>query len=123
MDDNFKVHQVLLGVRHVDSSLDTDGLGVLLHDLITEDAGLKFKQIIATGRDAAPLNGAVLDGLRIHLKNSVDIGCFSHMLNRVGESFDAPILSAFMGYFAQHFGHSAPVSSDSFPSLTALTYL
>lgn len=116
LDDDFKVHQVLLGVRHVDKSLDTDGLGLLLYEIVTEDAKLTYKNVIVTSRDAANLNGSVLDGLRIHLRRAADIGCFSHMFNRGGEFLDAPTLAIFMGFFAQHFGHSAPVPPPSIPS-------
>jgi hypothetical protein len=105
---NWKVYQYLIGVRHVDSCLDTDGLGVLLDDIL-RDAGFTWKQVIGTGRDAANLNGAVLDALRKDLKRAVDIACFSHMFNRTGECLASPIVTAFMGLFAQHFGHSAPV--------------
>ncbi len=112
LDKNWVVHQVLLGVRHADKNQDTDGLGILLHGIVEHDLGLKLSQVLATMRDAANLNGAVLDALRIHLKQAADVACFSHMLNRVGEALDAPLVAEFMGHFVQHMGHSAQSISD-----------
>ena len=77
----------------MDGSPDTEDLANILHDIVEHDAGLEMSKIVASIRDAVNLNGSVLRELRVHLKKAVDVACFSHMFNRVGEFFHGPLLA------------------------------
>jgi hypothetical protein len=109
LDGEWNVHQVLLGVMHADKSMDRDQLGGLVHHLVEKTIGLSLCDVFGSMRDAASVNGAMLEGLRALLKNNANVSCFSHMMNRVGQQLYGPNLSRFMGAWSQHFGHSKNV--------------
>jgi hypothetical protein len=100
---------VLLGVVHADKSLDSSQLGGLIHKIIVEDLHLTLKNCYGSMRDAASVNGALLNGISALLPNNTNVTCFSHMYNRDGSCLYGPNLAAFMGAWAQHFGHSKNV--------------
>lgn len=112
LDDDWTVRQELLGVVHASKALDHDQLAVLIDKIITKDLQLNFQDCYGTMRDAASVNGAVLDGLSALLPNNTNITCFSHMWNRVGSALYGPLLNAFKGAWAQHFGHSNNAVTD-----------
>ena len=112
LDDDWNVRQDLLGVAHASKALDHDGLAVLIDKIVVKDAKLDFTNCFGSMRDAASVNGAVLDGISALLPNNTNITCFSHMWNRVGATLYGPTLNAFKGAWAQHFGHSTNAVTD-----------
>ena len=63
--------------------------------------------LIAVVRDSASVNGAAMRTISVVYPETVDITCFSHMLNRVGEHFDTPNLSEFTSSWISLFSHSS----------------
>ena len=57
-------------------------------------------------RDRAASNSVAVRTLKIVYPNLLDIGCFSHALDRVGEYFNLPILSDFISLWLAMFSHS-----------------
>jgi hypothetical protein len=109
VDEECEVHQILLGVVHADKALNSAQLGGLLHEIVVESLQLTLKNCFGSMRDAASVNGALLEGISALLPNNTNVTCFSHMFNRVGACLWGPLLSAFMGAWSQHFGHSKNV--------------
>ena len=54
----------------------------------------------------ASVNGVAMKTLQIVYPMAVDIGCFSHTLNLVGERFKVPLLSEFINSWVSLFAHS-----------------
>ena len=59
-------------------------------------------------RDGAASNGVAVRTLSILYPNMVDIKCFSHTLDRVGEHFNTPVLNEFISLWVSTcmFSHS-----------------
>ena len=67
--------------------------------------------VIPTGllgcmRDCAATNNVALQTLKVVYPNLVNVGCFSHTIDHVGERFDTPILDEFMSAWVSLFAHS-----------------
>ena len=57
-------------------------------------------------RDRASVNNVAVSTLSIMYPSVIDIGCFSHTLNHVGEKFNVPTLDKFMKHWEKMFTHS-----------------
>ena len=62
--------------------------------------------VLASMRDRAATNNVALRTLKVLYPNLVDIGCFSHMLDHIGEKFDTPVLSHFISGWINLFARS-----------------
>lgn len=54
-----------------------------------------------------PVNGVAMRTVKIVYPSLLDVGCFSHALDRVGDHFNAPNLSEFWNSWIALFSHSA----------------
>lgn len=126
--DDWSIRQLLIDVRHTDRSLNSDKLGGLINDMISDAEsgyGVSMKRVFASMRDSASLNGSSLEKLSSIMPNNVDAKCVSHALNRVGQQWVLPNLAAFMTPWNQLFAHSGNVLLIAFPytpMLNALIY-
>lgn len=59
------------------------------------ELGITGDQLIASLHDRASVNNVAKQTLKIIYPNVIDIGCFSHTLDLVGEKFCTPILYQF----------------------------
>ena len=57
-------------------------------------------------RDGASTNGVTVHTLKIVYPNAVDVTCFSHTLDRVGEHLNIPVLQEFTSSWISMFSHS-----------------
>ena len=57
-------------------------------------------------RDRAATNNVAVRTLKVLYPNCVDIGCFSHTLDHVGEKFQTPVLEEFLSAWISLFSHS-----------------
>ena len=57
-------------------------------------------------RDHALVNNVAVTTLSIMYPSVIDIGCFTHTLNNVGDKFNVPTLDKFMKYWEQMFKHT-----------------
>ena len=61
---------------------------------------------LAAIRDRVSSNGVAMKTLKVLYPNLVDIGCFLHTIDRVGENFYNPILHEFGIAWVSMFSHS-----------------
>ena len=57
-------------------------------------------------RDSASTNGVTVHTLKIVYPNAIDVTCFSHTLDRVGEHLNIPVLQEFTSSWISMFSHS-----------------
>lgn len=62
--------------------------------------------LLAAMRDRASVNTAALRTVKVVYPKIIDIGCFSHTLDRVGEQFCTPNLTEFTSAWISLFAHS-----------------
>jgi len=73
---------------------------------ISTQYGIASSLVVAMMHDRAACNGVALRTLKIVYPQLVDVGCFSHTLDLVGEKFCTPHLSAFTLWWISQFSHS-----------------
>ena len=57
-------------------------------------------------RDGASVNGVAMDVVKIVYPKIMDVRCFSHTLDLVGDKFKTPLLASFCSYWISLFTHS-----------------
>jgi len=57
--------------------------------------------------DRASVNGAAMRTIKVVFPLLVDIGCYSHTIDLVGEKFDVPVLDEFFHLWISLFAHSS----------------
>ena len=63
--------------------------------LSTEEFGISCNMIVAAMRDRASVNDVAMRTIKVVYNELLDVGCFSHTLNHVGERMNTPILHDF----------------------------
>jgi len=74
---------------------------------MSAEYGVTSDKILAVMHDCASTNTVAMRTMRVIYSMAVDIGCFSHTLDRDGERFDVPTLQSFMVYWIGLFSHSS----------------
>ena len=77
----------------------------LIHIFATENA-ITPSHLVAAMHDRATVNDAVMRIVKVIYPDLMDIGCFSHTLDLVGEHFHMPSLSEFGILWVSLFSHS-----------------
>ena len=81
----------------------------IAHEVINSlsiEYGVISRQILAVMHDCASTNTVAMCTLKLVYPMAIDIGWFSHALDRVGERFDVPTLYSFMIHWISLFLHS-----------------
>ena len=73
---------------------------------ISTQYGIASNLVVAMMHDRAACNGVALRTLKIVYPQLVDVGCFSHTLDLLGEKFSTPHLSSFTVWWVSLFSHS-----------------
>ena len=79
------------------------------HQLIvcfSTELGIKKELLVAAMQDRASVNSVAMHTLSIVFPNVLDVGCFSHTLDHVGEKFETPILDEFIKIWINMFSRS-----------------
>ena len=84
---------------------------------LSVDFSIPPSSLLAVARDRTSVNNVAIRHLKILYPNLVDIGCFSHTLDHVGEKMASPNLQKFMKSWVSLFAHSAH-SSVAFKAIS-----
>ena len=68
--------------------------------------GVQSNLLLAAMRDRASVNNVAMRVVSIVYPNVLDVGCFSHTLDLVGEKFKTPVLGTFCTMWLSLFSHS-----------------
>ena len=91
----WSIEQCLIKVQLLSKSLKGEEIArELIHTWSTEYS-IGANNLLAAMRDRASSNGVAMKTLMVLYPNLVDIGCFSHTIDRVGENLYNPILHEF----------------------------
>ena len=58
---------------------------------------ISSEYLVGAMRDRASVNSVAMKTVKIIYPNALDVGCFSHAFDRVGEHFNIPTLTEFIG--------------------------
>ena len=82
----------------------------LAHELISvlsTELGIPPARLLAVMHDRASTNVAAMRALKIVYPRLLDVGCFSHTLDHVGDHFVVPVLDNFSKAWISIFAHSS----------------
>ena len=103
----WKVHQRLIPLLLVTKPMNGEELAHQLLSTLSVDFSIPPSSLLAAARDCASVNNVAIRHLKILYPNLVDIGCFNHTLDHVGEKMATPNLEKFMKSWVSLVAHSA----------------
>ena len=74
--------------------------------VLSTELGIASHLLVAAMRDRASVNSVAMRTVSIVYNQVMDIGCFSHTLDHVGEHMQTPILDDFVKSWIGLFSHS-----------------
>ena len=106
IDSSFTIKQRLIRLQLLAKSMSGEEIAREIIASISTQFGIASNQVVAMMHDRAACNGVALRTLKVIYPQLVDVGCFSHTLDLVGEKFSVPHLSAFTIWWISLFSHS-----------------
>lgn len=106
VDENWVIQQRLVRIDVVAKSVTAVQLSRVLMECLFTRLQLRGQQILAIVRDGVSVNGAAINNMRPFLPNALDVVCFSHTLDNVGDHFDTPVLEQFGQHWIRLFATS-----------------
>lgn len=104
--DDWKIEQTLIRLQMLAKSLCGEELARELISVLSVNYSIATNQLLACMRDRSSVNNTATKTLKIVYPLLIDIGCFSHTIDHVGEHFVTPNLSEFVSSWINLFSHS-----------------
>lgn len=95
IDDSWNVNQRVIRLMLLAKSLTGEEVARQLISTLSTDYGISSDMLLAAMRDRASVNNVVIRTLSIVYPKLLDVGCFSHTLDHVGEKLNTPVLDVF----------------------------
>ena len=106
VSDEWSLEQRLLRVQILAKSMTGEEVARELINVLSMRYGITSDRLFATMRDRASVNNLAMQTVKVVYPLMVDIGCFSHTLDHVGEKFVTPTLKEFLHLWISLFNHS-----------------
>ena len=104
--DGWNINQRLVCLQFLAKSMAGEELARQLISTLSATYGIQSNTILAAMRDGASVNNVALSVLKVIYPNIMDVRCFSHTLDIVGNKFKTPLLATFSSYWISLFSHS-----------------
>ena len=98
--------QRLVHVEFLAKSMTGEKVACELVNVLSNKLGIGSNYLVAAMRDRASVNKVALRTLSVIYPCLLDVGCFAHTLDLVGEKFSTPVLSEFISLRINLFSHS-----------------
>ena len=109
VNEGWSLEQRLIKVQMLSKSMKGEEIARELIHLLSTEYSIGSSYLVATMRNRASVNDAAMRTLTIVYPYLLDVGCFSHTLDLVGEHFHTPTLSEFGMLWVSLFAHSPKV--------------
>ena len=106
IDDNWSIIQRLVRIDACSKSVNADELAQVLNQCLSVDYGVETNSLLAAMRDGASVNQAALDRISFIFPKMLNVVCFSHTLDNVGNHLVIPTLLEFGSVWIRLFRHS-----------------
>ena len=100
------IHQRLVRVQLLTKSMTGEEVARELLSVLSTEYGIASSNLLAAMRDRASVNTVAVRMLKVLYPNLLDIGCYSHTIDHVGDNFDTPILHEFGILWVSLFSHT-----------------
>ena len=106
ISNEITIEQRLVKLQMLAKSMKGEEIARELISVLSATYGIGSGFLLAAMRDRASVNNVALATLKVVYPMLVDIGCYSHTINHVGERFSTPTLSEFLTAWGLLFSHS-----------------
>ena len=106
ISSDWTIEQRLVHVQLLSKSLSGEEIACEIISVLSTSYSINSDRLLECMRDGAASNGVAMSTLSILYPNLVDIECFSHTLDLVGEHFNTPVLNEFISLWISMFSHS-----------------
>ena len=96
VDDGWNIKQQVCQLMLLAKSLSGEEVARQLISSISTELSIPSNLVVAFMRDWASVNSVAMRTVSVLYNSMVDIGCFSHTLDLVGEHMNIPILNEFL---------------------------
>ena len=104
--DEWVLEQRLIRMQMLSKSMSGEEITRELISILSVMYGVRSYLLLAAMRDRASVNNLAMQTVRVVYPSLVDIGCFSHTIDHVGDNFKTPVLTDFMHSWISLFSHS-----------------
>ena len=104
--DGWEIQQRLVRLEFLTKSMTGEEVARELINVLSVTFGVQSNLLLAAMRDRASVNNVAMRVVSIVYPSVLDVGCFSHTLDIVGEKFKTPVLSTFCTMWLTLFSHS-----------------
>ena len=104
--EDWTLEHRLIRMQMLSKSMTGQEVARELISVLSVTYGVRSELLLAAMRDRASVNNLAMETVSVVYPFVVDIGCFSHTLDHVGENFKTPILTDFMHSWISLFSHS-----------------
>ena len=101
-----QIKQRLIKFQILNKSLTGEEIAREVISILQVSYGICAKKLLACMHDRASVNGAAMRTIKIIFSHVVDVGCYSHTIDLIGEKFDTPLLDEFIRLWISLFAHS-----------------
>jgi hypothetical protein len=106
ISNEFTIEQRLVKLQMLAKSMKGEEIAREPISVLSATYGIGSGFLLAAMRDGASVNNVALSTLKVVYPQLVDVGCYSHTINHVGERFSTPTLSEFLTAWILLFSHS-----------------
>lgn len=105
--EHWKIVQCLVHVEFLAKAMTDEEVAHELIDVLSIKLGIGSEYLVTAMRDRSSVNNVVLRTLSVIYPHLLNVGCFAHTLDHVGEKFATPILNEFISPSITLFSHSS----------------
>lgn len=106
IDNSFLIQQRLIRLQLLSKSMTGEEIAREIISTLSVQYSVSSDLLVAAMHDRAACNTVALRTMKVVYPSMVDVGCFSHTLDLVGDKFSTPCLSSFMVWWISLFSHS-----------------
>ena len=106
VSDDWTLEQRLLQLKMLAKSMSGEEIAREVLVVLSTSYSIGSYQLCAAMRDRASVNNVAVRAIKVLYPHLMDVGCFSHTIDHVGEHFNTPVLIPFMTSWVSMFSHS-----------------
>ena len=104
--NGWQIQQRLVRLRHLSKSLTGEEIARELISVLQVDYNISSDALVGAMRERASVNQVAMQTVNVIYPKTLDVGCFSHTIDLVGQQFHTPHLNEFVCTWINLFSHS-----------------
>ena len=106
LTDDLELKQCVGQLKPLAKTMTGEEIAQQIIVILSTEFGISSNLIVAAIHDSAPVNDVAMRTIKVVYNELLDVGCFSHTLNHMGERMNTPILHDFCNAWIALFSRS-----------------